>query len=78
MIELRIEDDQGNEIRKQVLEGDEILIGRARGNQIALQSSTVSSKLCAEAGFMRARISSPDIFMWPQGGLIARACKGAV
>jgi pilus assembly protein CpaF len=44
MIELRIEDDQGNEIRKQVLEGDEILIGRARGNQIALQSSTVSSK----------------------------------
>jgi len=44
MIELRIEDDQGNEIRKQVLEGDEILIGRARGSQIALQSSTVSSK----------------------------------
>src|SRR5262249_57140398 len=44
MIELRIEDDQGNEIRRQVFEDNEVLIGRARGNQISLQSSTVSSK----------------------------------
>jgi pilus assembly protein CpaF len=42
MIELRIEDEQGNELRKQTLEGDEIAIGRARTNQVSLPTSSVS------------------------------------
>jgi len=44
MIELRIEDDKGTELAKQSLDGDEVIIGRARTNQVSLQSSSVSSK----------------------------------
>jgi len=44
MIELRIEDEQGQELRKQVLEGDEVVIGRARTNHVSLPNSSVSGK----------------------------------
>jgi pilus assembly protein CpaF len=44
MIELKIEDKDGKELRRERLEGDEVLIGRAKGNHIVLSSGTVSSK----------------------------------
>jgi len=44
MIELKIEDKDGKELRRERLEGDEVLIGRAKGNHVVLSSGTVSSK----------------------------------
>jgi pilus assembly protein CpaF len=44
MIGIRIEDENGTELRRDQLEGDEIVIGRGGGNQIVLKSSTVSTK----------------------------------
>jgi pilus assembly protein CpaF len=44
MIAIRIEDDSGTELRRDQLEGDEIVIGRGGANQIVLKSSTVSTK----------------------------------
>ncbi len=44
MIAIRIEDESGTELRRDQLEGDEIVIGRSGGSQIVLKSSTVSTK----------------------------------
>jgi pilus assembly protein CpaF len=44
MIAIRIEDESGTELRRDQLEGDEIVIGRGGGSQIVLKSSTVSTK----------------------------------